>query len=221
MDSRFVISSVRIVIGDWMTSPSSTCSTSTNLLLALRAGDETAWQRFVAVYGPLIASWCRSACQNQEDVLDLSQQVFIKVHAGIGSYSGAAPGASFRAWLLQLTRNTVIDFYRQQRRVPEARGGTDALVRGQAIIDPRVEESTRSLSLGQDQVVRRALEVIRNEFRPRDFDVFLRLVVDQIPVPEVARQFSLKAASVYSIKSRILKRLREELGDGASDPDCA
>jgi len=196
-----------------MSSPDSPSSTSTNLISGLQSGDDAAWQRFVTVYGPLIAAWCRSACQNREDVLDLSQQVFLKVHTGIRTYSPRQPGASFRGWLLQVTRNAVIDFYRQRRRAPDARGGTEALQALQAVVDSQVEESTRSLSVNQDHVVRRALEVIRTEFRAADFDVFQRHVLEGLSAQDVGRQFGLKPSSVYAVKSRILKRLREELGE--------
>ena len=65
-------------------------------------------------------------------------------------------------------------------------------------------------------IVRRARELVRCEFREDDWQAFLRTAVDNQPAKSVAEELGKSVASVYLAKSRILKRLREEL-DGLLD----
>ena len=62
-------------------------------------------------------------------------------------------------------------------------------------------------------LVARAREQIREEFAPRTWEIFSRAVVDQIPTAMVAQEFSVTPAAVRQARSRILRRLRQQLGD--------
>lgn len=58
-------------------------------------------------------------------------------------------------------------------------------------------------------LLRRALEVMRREFRPPTWRACWEQVVQGRPAAEVARELSLNA--VYVARSRVLRRLREYL----------
>jgi RNA polymerase sigma-70 factor (ECF subfamily) len=55
------------------------------------------------------------------------------------------------------------------------------------------------------------LELIRNDFEPATWDAFHAVVVDNRPAPAVAADLRVSVGTVYVAKSRVLKRLREEL----------
>ncbi len=53
---------------------------------------------------------------DEHAVDDLLQEVFIKVHTGIGTLK---EGVKLESWLYQITRNTIIDYYRSNRKTEE------------------------------------------------------------------------------------------------------
>ena len=62
-------------------------------------------------------------------------------------------------------------------------------------------------------VFHRALGMLQGEFEPRTWKAFWRAAVDGLPAPEAAAELGMTASAVRMAKSRILRRLREELGD--------
>ena len=84
----------------------------------------------------------------------------------------------------------------------------------QKVIDPvgvPNEEPTGDLQL--QQLTSRALSQVQSEFEPRTWQAFWRTVVDGIATSEVARQLDMSEATVRQSRSRILRRLRLQLGD--------
>ena len=59
----------------------------------------------------------------------------------------------------------------------------------------------------------RGLELIRDQFAERTWGAFWRVVVDGRAAADVADEMGLSVNSVYLAKSRVLRRLREELGE--------
>jgi RNA polymerase sigma-70 factor (ECF subfamily) len=60
---------------------------------------------------------------------------------------------------------------------------------------------------------RRALELVRAEFEPRTWELFWLTAVEGRPPVDVAAERGLTPAAVRQAKSRVLRRLREEVGD--------
>ena len=63
------------------------------------------------------------------------------------------------------------------------------------------------------QLVDRCLKSIRNQFEPRTWQAFWKTVVLGIETKVVAQELELTENSVRQYKSRVLRRLRMELGD--------
>ena len=57
----------------------------------------------------------------------------------------------------------------------------------------------------------RTLALIRGDFEERTWTAFWRTVVDGRFPRDVAEELQISVASVYQAKSRVLRRLREEL----------
>jgi RNA polymerase sigma-70 factor (ECF subfamily) len=60
---------------------------------------------------------------------------------------------------------------------------------------------------------RRAMELIRTEFEEQTWRAFLRVTVEGQSPRDVAVDLGMTPNAVYIAKSRVLCRLREELGD--------
>jgi len=196
-------------------SDASSSTTSPTLVGRVQANESSAWQRLVDLYGPLIYSWaCRGGLAS-EDAADVMQEVFAAVAKAIRRFDPAARGR-FRGWLWTITRNKIRDHHRRAANEPEGRGGDTALRELAELPEEWDDDATDATRHEVRALYHRALELIRNDFEPQTWQAFWFSVVDEQPTDEIARQLGLSANSVRQAKSRVLRRLRAELGDGQS-----
>jgi RNA polymerase sigma-70 factor, ECF subfamily len=186
--------------------------TPLSLLERARTNDQQAWSRLTALYRPLVLFWCRQAHCPAADLEDVAQEVFAGVAAGLSGFRRDRPSDSFRGWLRGITRNQVLLYFRrnQGRRQPE--GGSDALSRLQDLPDPlpdSVDEEAQEIS----QLYRRVVEQVRGEFEEHTWHMFWRTVIDSRPASAVAEELGVSPAAVRQAKSRVLRRLRQEMGE--------
>lgn len=185
-------------------------STSSSLLARLRSQDNDAWNRFVQLYGPLVYSWCRRRGLQAEDAADVMQEVFRNVSGSIKDFK-PAPNGSFRGWLWRITCNRLLDFFRRRQRQPSALGGSDAQQRWADL--PESLDSSEPGASASGDLVHRALALIRPDFSDASWQAFVRVVMEDHRPEDVARDLGMTPNAVYIAKSRILRRLRDELGE--------
>lgn len=184
--------------------------TSLTLLQRVRDRDEEAWRRLMHLYGPLVLRWCGHGGVVGQDADDVQQEVFQAVATGLDSFRRDREGDTFRGWLRGITRNKVLDHYRRRERIPEAQGGTDAYRQLQSLADQAWPDDTGD---DLDGVYHRALELVKGEFEERTWDAFWRAAVEGQSPDLIAADLGVTAAAVRKAKSRVLHRLREELGE--------
>jgi RNA polymerase sigma-70 factor (ECF subfamily) len=186
-----------------------TSSTSSNLLTQVRGHDAGAWQRFVALYSPLIYGWCRTAGVEPADAGDVMQNVFATVFTAIGDFRHDRPGDTLRGWLLVICRNKLHDHYRNRANGPSAVGGTDAQARLNAIAIAETDETT--VVSERQALVRRAAEAVRREFEPRTWQAFWLIAVEHRIAADAAEKLGMTVGAVRQAKYAVLRRLRDEL----------
>jgi RNA polymerase sigma-70 factor (ECF subfamily) len=162
------------------------------------------------LYGPLVYAWCRRGGLKAEDAEDVVQEVFRAVARSIQDFK-AAPDGSFRGWLRTITRNKITDHFRNAQGQAKAVGGTDALVDLHAI--PETLDESIEGSDDEAKLVRRALEMIRPDFEEKTWEAFRRVAMEGQPVALVAHSLGISGNAVRIAKSRVLQRLRDELGE--------
>jgi RNA polymerase sigma-70 factor (ECF subfamily) len=175
-------------------------STSRSWLARLRHHEADAWDRLMRLYAPLVLHWCRRSGLRDQDGADVVQEVFRAVAAHVATFAHDRPGGTFRGWLRTITRHRLTDLHRRRQRQADAAGGTDA-------DDPEEVQAERDL-------VCRALEAIRGDFTQRTWSAFWRTAVDGQDPAAVAADLGLSAGALRVARCRVLRRLREELGDG-------
>ena len=154
----------------------------------------------------------------QQDIVDVLQEVFSAVAAHLHRFRKDRPGDSFRGWLMTIARNKTLDHFQRKNREPAAIGGTEASMRLQEIRDPAEDELPSAAPDSHDELVfndvlLRALESIRPEFQERTWQAFWKVVIDGRTASDVAADLAMKPGTVRVSKSRVLLRLRRELGD--------
>lgn len=190
-------------------------STSRSLLRDLKCADQQAWRRLVELYAPLVAAWCRRWRVPQQDVADLVQEVFSAVAGNFDRFRKQRPADTFRGWLATIARNKAHDYFRRLSREPTGTGGTEAALRMQHVSDHRVEAEPPEECdpAAFNDLLRRALEAIRADFRERTWQAFWGVAVEGRSAVDVAADLGMSAGAVRVARLRVAVRLRRELGD--------
>ncbi|OHB69902.1 MAG: hypothetical protein A2V70_00295 [Planctomycetes bacterium RBG_13_63_9] len=186
-------------------------SASTSLMRRLKTHDDEAWQRLLDLYVPLVFSWCRRSGIQAHDSADVVQEVFRAVLGGIAEFRYSQPDDTFRGWLRTITKNKIRDHFRHRARQPIARGGTDAHQRFLEVAEIQSRDSPNSGPVVG--LVHRVLELIRVEFEDRTWQAFWLVAAKHYSSRDVAQQLGMSIGAVRQAKYRVLRRLRQELGD--------
>lgn len=181
-------------------------TTSVSLLQRLnRPQDAEAWPRFVRLYTPLLFYWARRTGLNQEDAADLVQDVLTTLVQQLPKFQ-YDQAKSFRRWLHAITLNK----WRE-------RGRRKALPRASAD-DPglsAVAGAAEPLELDEaeyrQRLVAQAMQVMQAEFEETTWKACWEAVVSGRPAAEIAAELGVSVDVVYGAKSRVLRRLRQEL----------
>ncbi|MBN2494392.1 MAG: sigma-70 family RNA polymerase sigma factor [Deltaproteobacteria bacterium] len=83
------------------------------LVRRARRGDEKAFRALMEKYRRKIYAIAYGMVRDPEVAMDISQEVFIKVHRYLGSFQGSS---SFYTWLYRIVVNLSIDHIRKERK---------------------------------------------------------------------------------------------------------
>ncbi len=180
--------------------------TSLTLLESVRRREADGWRRLLDLYSPLLRYWIRGWGVRSEDVDDVAQDVFQAVAVGLAGFRRDRRGDSFRGWLHGVARHKALSHLR--RRGPRGVGGTDFLEN--VPLPPVPDEEERAL-IGE--LYRDALETARGEFEERTWRAFWRAAVEGVAPAAVADEMGVSPAAVRQSKSRVLRRLKDLLGE--------
>jgi RNA polymerase sigma-70 factor (ECF subfamily) len=190
-------------------------STSASLLEEVRQHDPEGWTRLVQLYSPLVYWWCRRKGLASSDVEDVVQEVFVTVMRRITQFQiGRDRPGSFRAWLRTITWVRVADHLRRERQTPAAVGGERLEWVEEAMAYPRRVERPEPDDVEERQLLLyRVLELVRPEFAEDTWQAFLHTTLEDRKAADVARDLGMSVNSVFSARSRVLRRLRQLLAE--------
>jgi RNA polymerase sigma factor (sigma-70 family) len=186
--------------------------TRPSLLLRIRdASDDEAWTVFVDVYAPLVHGYCRRHGLHDADAADVTQEALMQVAQSVRQFDYQPERGRFRDWLGVVARGKLSRFVARRERVTTQ---TD-LEEVSAPPDPVWAQEFAT------HILRTALARIEPSFEPATWKAFTRAWLEDQPAAAVSRELDLPVESVYVAKSRVLKRLREEVLLLAEDiPQC-
>jgi RNA polymerase sigma-70 factor (ECF subfamily) len=186
--------------------------TDVSLLERLRlCPDAPSWKRLVDLYTPLIRGWLHRHGTVPADVDDLVQEVMTVVVRELpGFHHDGRPGA-FRRWLRTVTVNRLRALWRARRSQPVATGDSDFV----QMLD-QLEAPDSPLSQLWDQehdryVARQLLEMAEPDFEPTTWRAARRLLLEDAKAATVAAELKISVNAVLLAKSRVLRRLRQEV----------
>ena len=179
------------------------------LIDALRAGAESAYEELLARFQQPVYALCLRLLDDEGEASDVVQEVFLKVFRNIGNFRGQS---SLKTWIYRITVNEAHNarrwFFRHRRREVELDNEPGDARNWRETI-PDCSRSPFDVAFDREQaaILQAALERINPIFRSA---VVLRDITD-LSYEEIAE---ILGVSLGTVKSRILRgreALREEL----------
>jgi len=183
-------------------------------LSRLRDGPKgDSWEVFFETYWRLIYTVARKQGLEEAEAEDVVQDTVVAVTQAIARFRSRGPG-SFKGWLLTITRRKVADCFRQRLPVVTPATGTNGsrmttFLSSQA--DPESGWDRLWEEEWQRNILAVALERIKQDSRPNQFEMFRRYVVLNEPAKAIAAAFDVPVSQVYMAKLRLGPRFRREV----------
>jgi len=169
-----------------------------------RAGP--AWHRLVELYTPLIRAWLKRYEVGGADADDIVQEVLVTAIQELPGFEHRGQKGAFRAWLRRIAVNRLHRHWRGRPRQSPAH--LDQLF--EQLTDPNSELSRQWDEEHDQHVASRLLQLVAGDFQPETWRVFSRVVLNSERPESVASDLNLSINAVWSAKSRVLRRLRQE-----------
>jgi RNA polymerase sigma factor (sigma-70 family) len=181
--------------------------------------DQESWREFFDTYWKLIYGVARRAGLSTEDAQDVVQETVVSVCKAIERFRADPQRGSFRAWLLTITRNRIIDLQRKRQREPALasrgwRSETRTVGVEERVVDPAGNGFEALWDAEWERnLISLALEKLEKQTSARHYQIFLLHVIKQHPVEQVARVTGVAPNQVYLVKHRLTPLFREAISE--------
>ncbi len=182
--------------------------------------DDVAWNRFDVLYGPIVYRYARLRGLQHSDAETLVGEVMSRVFRAARRWSddsaaldaqsvqGAARPERFRAWLSRVAENALLNLVTRQlsRR---GTGGTShqLFLSGRVVPDQASRDAWERQH--REQLFMAAASVVQRQVDADHWSVFWKTHVEGVEIDRVADETGRTIGSVYAIRSRIVRRLRQ------------
>ena len=187
--------------------------TRASLLVQLKNdNDNESWQQFVTIYRPIIYRIATRRGLQDADAQDLTQQILVSISQSIQRWEKKDESVRFRHWLRRVAKNAIINAMTRKPK-DQAAGGS---VLNHALNEHSESEENmiREIELEhRREVFFNAASLMKNEVEESTWQVFQLSVVDNLPIPEVAKQVNKSVAATYAARGRVMSRLRQIVSD--------
>lgn len=184
--------------------------TSESLLVDIKdASNRVAWEQFARIYRPIIHRIAVGKGFQDADAHDLAQQVLLAVSGAIGSWEKSNSSVKFRHWLSKVIRNAILNAVTRRPQDLPAGGSAAELLKAV----PRNESAAEELLTREyrRELFLRAAAKVHGMVSEKTWSAFELTVLDGETVESVASQLGISAGSIYTARSRVMMRLREEV----------
>lgn len=171
------------------------------LVHAAQAGDQGTFGRLYDALFPGLYGYVRLRMSATVEAEDLVSEVVLTVVQKLDKFHWRYPG-SFRAWIFQIARRKLVDYYRRNPTTNEA------LDENETVSDSSPTPETQAL---QHETRARILRLVK-ELSPRKQEVVLLRYFGGLQNKEIAAVLDLDERTISAHLSRALGKLQKELG---------
>jgi RNA polymerase sigma-70 factor (ECF subfamily) len=184
-------------------------NTRLSLILRLPKPDQQlAWQEFVDIYDPFLYRFMRRRGLDDFAARDLVQRVMMSVMQSVEKWQPISGGPKFRSWLFAIARNHLINERRRNTKEAQRLGVVQEL--SQAAM-----QTMETLACDESDFRREAIlfaaSRIRCQLEATTWQAFWLTSVEGLDCKEAASELGIDVGSVYTARSRVLRRVREQL----------
>ncbi len=192
--------------------------TDLELVRAIKAGDEQAFEKMVERYHTRIYSLSYGVLRNAQDAEEATQDTFLTLYRKIGTFDESR---KFFSWFYRVALNTAYSRARRRPAVPTV-AIEDRLPRFLAdghLASPEVPDWSAAV---EDEVAARELAARAEEFiaelSPAYRDVIWMYDVEEMPASEVAETLEISIPALKSRLHRARLHIRQRLEEISSAP---
>ena len=174
--------------------------------------DQTAWEEFTEIYRPVVYRVAIQKGLQPADADDVVQTVMVSVSQAVERWQPDANRAKFRTWLNRIAVNAALNAL--TRRPPDQGTGDTASLEllAQQACDEDPDSKLVRLEYRRESF-RVAARQIKSEFEPETWQSFWLTAVEGISAQSAADQLGKKLGSIYTARSRVMKRLQERVAE--------
>ena len=170
--------------------------------------DQDSWQDFFDTYWKLIYTVAIKAGLSEAEARDVVQETVIAVAKQLRESGYDRTRSSFKNWLCLITRRRIIDHLRSRtgfglRHVHSAQGTTRTDTIGRVPDPASLEPDAVWEEEWRKNIMDAAIERVRRQVSPKQFQIFDLCVLRALPVAEVTRLVKVNAAQVYLARHRV------------------
>jgi len=163
-----------------------------------RGGSVAAFERLMERYERLVYRVALGFTGQADAALDISQNVFLRMHEKLGTWRGTG---DLRSWIARMAMNEALNWKRGERRHRTATLDDDVPAYGEHAA-PQEHRLTRSET---QRLVERSLESLN----PRQRLAVVLRYYDDMPVRDIATALECTEGVVKNVLFRSLRRLRD------------
>ena len=168
------------------------------LLEKVKKGDREAFVAITRLYQRKVFVLAYSFFRNKEDALDIVQETFLRVYQKIDMFK---KGRNFQNWLLHITKNLCIDFYRKRQSMEHnLNKGTD--ISELNVRDPQASETHEASDISS------LLSACINRLSEKQRMVFVLKQYNQLEYREIAQILNVATGTVKSLHFKAAQNLR-------------
>ena len=191
-------------------------TTRTSLLHRVSLSDNPAWEEFYSIYWAPIIRYARKLGLQESEAHDVLQETMVALMDILPKFQYDRQKGKFRNFLLTIVHRKCLGVHRRVKRKAEVAIDEPTGEGGLAPIDRlagQAEESAPDESAWQEALMLEAMKRLEADprIKPESLEAFRAYVIEGQSAPEVARQFGIKENALYQIRSRLIKKLQDEV----------
>ena len=202
----------------------SSIHTRPSLLNRLKTGDDAeSWEEFYRVYGKLVRDFAIQAGLTDTEADEVVQETAIAMARHLPEFRYDPQVCRFKTWLLNQTSWRIKDQFKKRKKETAGMGGTSLSNA------PPTDETARTATLHRvpdpaatdlemmfeaqwrKNLFAVALELVKQEFSLKQFQIFDLVVLKEWPAAEVAQSLGVTLANVYVTRHRISAAIKKEI----------
>ena len=172
--------------------------------------DDHSWEDFVYFYKRYIYVVIVKMGVSHQDAEDLVQRVLLALWEKLPSFEYEPNKCKFRTWMNQITRNTVIAYFRKQKRHKNdlERAASIRLNESDEHNEPEIYNMAENE--WKLHVSNLAWENIKDEFKGKAAQVFM-MFSEGKDIEVICAEMDIKKNTAYVLKNRVQDKLYKEI----------